>query len=121
MNIDFVTIYTDKLDASIAFYTKTLGLEVIDTIDYEAGATLVFLKAENGVMVELVDTGMEVPYCTQSPVALTVKVDSMIETEKFVSSQGVEKEMGPVTLPNGITLMHIADPNGVIINFVQMG
>lgn len=120
MNIDFFTVYTNKIEESIAFYTKTLGLTVKEQYTTPGGVTLVFLCDEKGTTIELVDTGQILPEVQHSPVALTIKIPCMIKTEKMVDELGHEKIFGPLSMPGGITLMHIADPNGVVINFVQM-
>lgn len=120
MNIDYITIFTDKIEESIAFYTGTLGFTVTQRVDDPGGVTLVFMSDDAGRAFELVDTGEKLPAVGHSPVALTIKVPSILEAEKRVETEGHQKTLGPLTLPNGISLMHIADPNGVIINFVQM-
>lgn len=120
MQVDYITIFTDKIQESIQFYTQTLGFEVTERVEYPGGATLVFMTDEAGRAFELVHTGEGVPEVSHSPVALTVKVPCIVSAEKKMDELGHPKTFGPLTLPNGISLMHICDPNGVIINFVQM-
>lgn len=120
MKIDYITIFTDKLEESIAFYTGTLGFTVTDRVESAGSATLVFMKDDAGRSFELVHTGEKLPAVSHSPVALTVTVPCIVAAEKKVDTLGHEKTLGPLTLPNGISLMHISDPNGVIVNFVQL-
>ncbi len=120
MKIDYVTIFTSKVDETITFYTDVMGLELGDRVEMPGDVTLVFLSDGDGVNVELVDMGSEVAFVENSPVALTTIVKSIIDAEEMVDSKGISKSFGPVTTPSGVSLLHIKDPNGVIINFVEM-
>lgn len=121
MKIDYITIFTDKLEESISFYTNTLGFTITDRVEHPEGVTLVFMTDDEGRAFELVDTGEKVPTVKHSPVALTVTVPCIVQAEKMVDNLGHPKTFGPLTLPSGVSLMHISDPNGVVVNFVQMG
>ncbi len=121
MKIDFITIYTDKRAESITFYTDVLGFILDKQMDVGGGVALVFLSDGEGGYIELVDRGTPVPKSENCPVAITIKVDDIHKTDRMVEEQGCTKTFGPITLPNGISLLHILDPNGVTINFVEMG
>ncbi len=121
MDITYFSIYTSQLDKSIEFYTEVLGFTLSNRVNVGEGGTLAFLTDNRGSVIELVDSGVALPKVTDSPVAVTIKVDDMQEIKELVKSQELRVTMGPVTMPNGITLLHISDPNGITINFVEMG
>ncbi len=121
MNIEYFTIYTSRLDKSIEFYTEILGFTLSNRVEFGEGAALAFLTDSRGSVIELVNCGVDLALVTDSPVAVTIKVDDMQEIEDLVKSQELTVTMGPIKMPNGITLLHISDPNGITINFVEMG
>ncbi len=121
MNIEYFSIYTSRLDKSIKFYTEALGFTLSNRVDLGEGAALAFLTDSSGSVIELVDSGATLSKVTDSPVAVTIKVEDMQEIKELVKSQGLTVTMGPITMPNGITLLHVSDPNGITINFVEMG
>jgi len=120
MNIDFITIFTEKLNESIDFYTNILGFTVMREADAGKGVKLVFLTDGFGGDIELIDQGLKRPVSQNCPVALTIKVKSIENTTNMVYSKNIEPTFGPATMPSGVKLLHIEDPNGVTINFVEM-
>lgn len=121
MKIDFLSIYTDKLEESISFYTNFLGFSLDRRVDAGGNVTLVFLSDGVGSNIELVDRGEPLPKATNCPVAITIKVDSIYDTEKMVLDAGLVMTFGPMKMPSGVSLLHVQDPNGVTVNFVEMG
>ncbi len=121
MKSDFITVYTDRLEESIKFYEDVLGFTLENRVDAGGGVTLVFLSDGHGGNLELIDRGEPLAATQNSPVAITIKVDDIFDTEKMIDAKGVTKTFGPVTMPSGVSLLHVVDPSGVTINFVQMG
>lgn len=120
MKIDFFSIYTDKMSETIKFYTEFLGFKHEKTVDAEGGVKLAFLNDGAGGNIELVDRGEPTPESKNCPVAITIIVDSIYEIEKKVLDAGLVMTFGPMKMPSGVSLLHVEDPNGVTINFVEM-
>lgn len=119
MKVDYITIFTSKMDDSIRFYTNVLGFENYRTIE-TGDVTLVFLTDGEGTNIELVDNGEQVKSDSGCPVAITSVVPSVKAIEEMLNEKTVPITFGPVTMPSGVTLLHIEDPQGVTINFVEM-
>ncbi len=120
MKIDFITIFTNNISESIDFYSDILGFTVTSTVDAGNGVTLVFLTDGNGGNIELIDQGVERPAAQNCPVALTIKVDSIEMAIELTTSKEITPALGPKTMENGIKILHIKDPSGVTINFVEL-
>ncbi len=120
MNIDFITIFTDKLQESIQFYTDVLGFTVMREADAGNGVKLVFLTDGYGGDIELIDHGLKRPLSQNCPIALTIKLDSIETAVELTETKNIEPIFGPATMPSGVKLLHIEDPNGITINFVVM-
>ncbi len=120
MKIDFITIFTDKTKESTQFYQDLLGFTLVNEMKLPDNLVLTFLADEDGTTVELVDSGQTIEKVTNSPVALTIKVENIETALQQVEKANYPIKFGPITLPTGMKMMHILDPNGVIINFIQM-
>ena len=123
MKIDFITINTSnktKLEESITFYTNVLGFSLDKRVPAGENITLVFLSDGAGGSIELVDGGPSHPNHSDCPIAITITVDSMSDIEKLVEENSLIVTFGPKTMPSGVSLLHVSDPNGVTINFVAV-
>ncbi len=121
MQINYFSIYTDKLEETIKFYTEFLGFKQERRVQAGEKVTLVFLNDGHGSNIELVDQGIALENPKNSSVALTIVVENIGDIEKIVDDAGYTKSFGPQKMPSGVTLLHILDPNNVTINFVEMG
>lgn len=121
MNINYLSIYTDKMDETIKFYTEFLGFKIERKAQPSEDVTLVFLSDDAGCNLELVDQGMEMTDPLNTSFALTIIVENINEIEKSADEFGCPKTFGPQKMPSGVTLFHVMDPNKVTINFVEMG
>ena len=120
MKIDFITIFTDDTEKSTNFYTNILGFKFDNQIKLPNNLLLTFLKDDGGLTVELVNSGEPVEKPTKSPVALTIELEDISTALEIVKKADYPIELEPIILPTGMKMMHILDPNGVIINFIQM-
>lgn len=121
MKIDYLSIYTDKLEETISFYTGFLGFKLGKRVQASEKVTLVFLNDGAETNIELVDQGIPMEEPKNTSFALTIVVDNIEDTEKMVDEASIVKTFGPITMPSGVSLLHIQDPNGITINFVEMG
>lgn len=121
MQINYFSIYTDKLEETIKFYTDFLEFNLERRVQASEKVTLVFLNDGKGGNIELVDQGIPVEEPKNNSVAITIVVDNVEDIEKKANEAGYIKSFGPQKMPSGVTLLHIMDPNNVTINFVEMG
>ncbi len=119
--IDHIEIVTDKLDASVAFYTDVLGFTVgaRDRIGRPDGSALnlVYLGL-GGTTVELMNwEGVPVgPKADPESEHLgyrmmAVEVEDMKEALAYLKTKGIEAVWGPVFRDN-YARAEICDPNG---------
>lgn len=115
MKSPIITIMTNVLDDSIAFYTNVLGFSLQSRIDLP-DVTLQFLQHET-VTLELVSLKVSPEFTVGSAVVLTFLVDSFTDLFAKMSAAGIEHPL-PFTLPSGVEMLRFTDPSGVPISFV---
>ena len=126
--LDHVALRVADLDASIAFYTETIGLPFmfreLDTEHHEAFA---YLEAEGGNLellqpldadnrpVPFSAPAPEPPYCPH--IALGVEdVDAMAAR---LGAAGVPLLAGPLEISGRVRWAYVADPDNNVLEFVQ--
>ena len=128
MRADHVAFRVADLDAAIDFYTRSLGLELLNRlVDDEHGEVLAFLDLD-GCKLELImlldENGNPVAYDPPSPtepycphVALSVSdIDAALD--RLVKA-GAQYLKGPMELPGEVRWAYAADPDGNVIELVQ--
>jgi lactoylglutathione lyase len=118
MRIDFVTIQTKDLKASIEFYTKNLRFKVERQFTPGPGIQIVFLNDNHGNKLEFIQNENEKPFSGEG-ISIGFYVEDIEAVEKDLKSKGIKIESGPVTLGSGVKLMNIKDNNGLVLGFVQ--
>ena len=56
---------------------------------------------------------------SESRISLTIKVDQIGETEKYLKAEGVHITAPPKTVKDGKKMLTAVDPNGVEIDFIE--
>ena len=128
MRADHVAFRVADLDVAIDFYTRSLGLELLDRqVDREHGEAFAFLDLD-GCRIELImlldENGDPVAHSPPSPtepfcphVALAVSdVDAALDK---VVKAGARYLKGPMELPGEVRWAYAADPDGNVIELVQ--
>ena len=126
--LDHVALRVADLDASIVFYTETIGLPFmfreLDAAHHEAFA---YLEAEGGNLellqpldadnrpVPFSAPAPEPPYCPH--IALGVEdVDAMAAR---LGAAGAPLLAGPLEIPGKVRWAYVADPDNNVLEFVQ--
>jgi len=116
MNVHFVTLRTEDLEKSIAFYSRVLGMTVARRFAPRPGMEIVFMDG-GGIEVEFVFDGNPVP--PPAGVSLGFFVDDMDKILAHLGRESVEILAGPDTMPNGVRLLRARDCHGLELGFVQ--
>jgi lactoylglutathione lyase len=121
-NVDAITLFTEDLAGTRAFYQDAFGLPVI----FEDENSAVF-KFENTVInvlaatsaPELIEPGTVASPDAGSRVVLTVGVADVDAVCAELAERGVELLNGPMNRPWGIRTASFADPGGHIWEIAQ--
>ncbi|MEP7285390.1 MAG: VOC family protein [Chloroflexota bacterium] len=112
MNLNFVILYVRDLDKAKTFYTKVLGLTVVEA---HSGPTFVTLRSAGDAMIGLQDnaTAQFPPKHEEHPgsVEVSFAVDDVDATWKHWKENDVELVTDPMDLPFGRYFM-AKDPDG---------
>lgn len=117
MILSHITINTAKLNDSVTFYEKIIGLHIVQDMRGNKGPNIMFLSDERAdFCIELVEnknkayegSGLSIGFATQD-----LDKEAAVLKEKGITP-------GPVISPNPHTrFFFIPDPNGVQIQFIE--
>ena len=118
--IDYVILYVGDLDASVRFYRDVLGLPFSDRMETYAEFRLANLKLglyDRAHLPELIGReGSE----TRAPASEIVFLVEDVDAEgERLGAAGVEILSGPVDRPWGHRTLHVADPDGHVVEIAQ--
>ncbi|VVS90537.1 VOC family protein [Desulfoluna spongiiphila] len=120
MQIAFVTVGTDDMDASVRFYTEALDFQLTSRLAPSPGVELAFLTDPSGIKVELITRDTDPPVTNAAcSVSLTFHVDDIDATYARLSEKKAPGLKSPKTLPGGLKLLLAKDPNGVVLGFIE--
>lgn len=111
------------MDESIEFYTKKLGLRLLDKAHFEGNADMAFVGKDWNAYIELVyDLEEHPPYQIGNRYEhLALEVDGDLATlcEKL-KAQGVKVIKGPKKSPGGTrSIAFVEDPNGIPVELLE--
>jgi catechol 2,3-dioxygenase-like lactoylglutathione lyase family enzyme len=99
---------------SLSFYRDQIGLAIFR--DYGAGT--VFYAGQS--LIELADHGASEQLAGPFPGALWLQVRDVAATQAELESRGVDIAREARQEPWGLHEMHVVDPDGVLLIFVQI-
>jgi len=99
---------------SLSFYRDQIGLAIFR--DYGAGT--VFYAGQS--LIELADHGASEDSAGPFPGALWLQVRDVVATQTELESRGVTIAREARQEPWGLHEMHVVDPDGVLLIFVQI-
>jgi lactoylglutathione lyase len=117
MKIQFVTVNTADMAASIAFWQDVLGFKTVRRFVARPGMEIAFLSDGAGGQIEFITGGA--PAFAGSGISVGFDVDDIEATKQMLVDKGVRITHGPLTMPNGVKLLGALDPNGLALGFVQ--
>lgn len=123
-SIDHISINVVNIRETLDFYTRILGLEQLQTVDF-GDFEITYLSLPNGSRLELFDyraTNQSHPR-QESEVGLrhiAFEVEGVAAHEKHLRDLGVEITLQTCELPElGVRVLLFLDPNGVTLEFCE--
>ncbi|MBB3037164.1 VOC family protein [Hoyosella altamirensis] len=116
--VDYVIWYVDSLSESVRFYRDIIGLEVRIEGDGYVEFAMENVKLslfERSKLAELIGQRAGTAPCGE----LGFRVSDVDATAESLRALGVTPLTGPVDRPWGERTLHIADPDGNIVEFAQ--
>jgi lactoylglutathione lyase len=109
------------MDQTINFYTKVLGLEVLERKVSPRGSHLAFLKVPNSEeLIELCSFPPSGPVTVQEDlVHLAFQVDNMDDTIASLNAKGVKVTDGPTQTSSGSRFIFIDAPDGYEVELIE--
>lgn len=119
MEFLWTSIHVRDIEASLAFYTEVVKLEVSSQADLPDGTKIVFLGKG--------DTHLELIYRPNHSIdnyskdmSIGFRVESVDEMIETVKNAGYDIFMGPIQPSPKIKFFFVLDPMGVNVQFVEM-
>ena len=109
------------IDQTIAFYTKVLGLEVLERKVSPRGSHLAFLRVPNSEeLIELCSFPASGPVNVQEDlVHLAFQVENLDATITALQQQGIPITDGPTTTSSGSRFIFIDAPDGYEVELIE--
>jgi lactoylglutathione lyase len=109
------------MDQTIAFYTKVLGLEVLEREVSPRGSHLAFLRVPNSEeLIELCSFPASGPVKVEEDlVHLAFQVESLDAAIAALQQQGVRITDGPTTTSSGSRFIFIDAPDGYEVELIE--
>jgi lactoylglutathione lyase len=109
------------MDETIAFYTKVLGLEVLERKVSPRGSHLAFLKVPNSEeLIELCSFPPSGPVTVQEDlVHLAFQVEDLDDTIAALNSKGILITDGPTRTSSGSRFIFINAPDGYEVELIE--
>lgn len=118
MDIEFLTVRTKDLAASVAFWERVLGFKVERRFSPRPGMEIAFLVDGSGGRVEFIQEEGK-PAFSGSGVSVGFRVPDAAAAAASLAAQGVELVFGPIAMQSGVKLLGARDPNGLELGFVE--
>ena len=109
------------MDQTIAFYTRVLGLEVLERKVSPRGSHLAFLRVPNSEeLIELCSFPPSGPVRVQEDlVHLAFQVDNLDETVLALQAAGIRITDGPTKTSSGSRFIFIDAPDGYEVELIE--
>ena len=112
MKICWITIYVNDMEQSLDFYTKIIGLKIIDTFSPKTGMNICFLNGGN-IQLELIHDTTNNNISYGKDISIGFEVASIEEKIKDLKTKGIKNIIGPISPAPNIFFIFITDPNGL--------
>jgi lactoylglutathione lyase len=120
--IDYVILYVEDLERSIQFYRDAIGLEFKlhgDAYAEFAMEGTKFALFERSKLPELIGSAAKAEPSEVPAGEVLILVDDVDGEAERLRAAGVEPLTGPVDRPWGHRTLHVADPDGHVVELAQ--
>ena len=122
MNGICASIKVIDLEKSLKFYVDGLGYKEYKRLTPNEFILLVFLKDDNGGLLELIYNKNQ-PDTIGNPVSanvsIVIAVDSLTSTLEMLKAMGHTPENPIMKLPSGEQIAFVKDPDGVEVELIE--
>lgn len=119
MNICWCTIRVSDLEKSIYFYEEILGLKQTQRFQPMPDRTIVFLKDEHSMKIELIFTKDEKHIRENQNVSIGFVTSEFEEILDRLKNAGIEIKKGPLQMGPDTICFFVDDPNGINIQIIK--
>lgn len=115
-------IYVREMDPALHFYSKLLGLSVVDTFEWQGRTVYARLRAPRGegtIALHMAEPGQ--PFPSSDGVRLYFEIKSLEKFCKKLEAAGVEFTKPPKMMPWGWTHAYLNDPAGHEVSLYWAG
>ena len=118
MNFCWCTITTQNIEASIKFYTETVGLAITSRFSPRPGMEIVFMDDHKGNQIELIKFADKDAPTSREGLTIGFEVVSLEDTLTLVGLKGIPVTEGPYNTPK-VKYFFVKDPDGIGVQFVE--
>lgn len=111
--LEHVAVNVSNLNASKRFYGEELGLKELPRPQFDFDGAWYALSPTQ--QLHLIEDAKLVPSSNRQNHHFAFQVKDMEQVKSELQTNGVKIAMGPVTRPDGVTQIFVADPDGYII------
>lgn len=122
MKFCWCTIYVNDLQKSVEFYTKALGLKVVNRVHFDQGPEIAFLafsEEDDETQVELFYDQKQERVQATNQISLGFNVDSLQGQQILLRDMGLTQAMDVIKPSPYIQFFYVEDPNGLKVQFVE--
>lgn len=118
MELCWVTLPVNNLEASLVFYQQVLGIPVDSRVSGD-GFEMAMLGPKNAPKIELISLAHEKDKIHSSDISIGLAVDALDEAMALLQEKGIAIVSGPVSPAPYIAFLYIRDPDGYTIQLVE--
>lgn len=118
IGIEHTGIYSKNIKELKKWYEDFFGWKTV----YDNGKNICFLKADNGAMIEFVQTdedGADFTENTEGIRHIAIWVDDFEAMVKKVKESGLKIVRDKLTNDEGVSTMFFCDPDGNVLHFIH--
>lgn len=119
MELCWITLHTDRMEESLYFYTKVVGLDIDSRFSPDNDAEIAMLGKKDRPKIELIYQKSQIDKIKSDGISIGFTVKSLEDTIEKVKKEGIPIKAGPISPNPGIRFFMVSDPNGVTVQFVE--
>ncbi|NLJ82286.1 MAG: VOC family protein [Bacteroidales bacterium] len=118
MNICWLTIYVNDMEASLKFYTEIMGMSVLHSFSPKSGMEIYFLNT-GSIQLELIYDSENKNITYGKDISVGFETASLTDKIKELKEKGIQSIVGPISPTPTVSFIYITDPNGLKTQIVE--